>query len=247
MQWTDWRELRLEDEHSSSHRRGVHDLAKRLANVSQSIVIREEREPEGVSDVMGDEEPGVVELVAVAEEAWPRFTTALANLGEELEHVTGIAAKWSPRVERAATKGAGPALLAFRDLSRELDEPTTRIERFGTEYATELVKIDPAVLSLIRLAEIGQWTDDDARDTFTAIKEMRRAVDEALGQLEELATTLDQTATLSKDLRRPLRRMRAGLKTVLDGRAVIEEWERRVRKVEEGWKSTEEDAGTSSG
>jgi len=48
-------------------------------------------------------------------------------------------------------------------------------------------------------------------------------------------TVLDQTATLSRDLRRPLKRMKGGVQAVLDGQAVIQEWERRAHKVEDGW------------
>ena len=69
----------------------------------------------------------------------------------------------SPSIEQAASKGAGPALVVFKKVASAFDGPTREIEGLGTEYASELVKIDPAVLSMIRMAELSE-PDGDSRE-----------------------------------------------------------------------------------
>jgi hypothetical protein len=233
MQWVDWRKLRLEAEDSPAYREEVHRLAGRLAEISASITVREEEARELPRAEAGDDDPGVVELVAEAEPAMLRFTEALEQLGPEMSAVGDIADAWSPRLERAAAKGAGPALLVFRGLANDLDAPAGRIHELGARWASELVTIDPAVLSLIRLAEAGYWSDAESREFFSAIHEMKHAADEALAELRGLVSVIDQTGELSRDLRRPRKRMKEGLRSILDGQAILDEWDRRARQVED--------------
>lgn len=246
MQSVDWRDLRLEDEHASKHRRQVHVLAKRLVDANAAIASREEQQETEVSDPDDEDAPGHLELVAIAEEAMPRFTDVLERIEGELEKLEAIADKWAPSIEQAAAKGAGPALVVFKKVASSFEGPAQEIKSLGIEYAGELVKIDPAVLSMIRMAELSE-PDDDSKELFEGIRTLNGAADEALAALRGLVDVLDQTAMLSKDLRKPLRHMRKGLQSILDGQAVIQEWERRASRVEEQWARAGSSSDPSSG
>jgi hypothetical protein len=75
-------------------------------------------------------------------------------------------------------------------------------------------------------------TSSEVRELFGSIKEMVGAAREAAISTEELVAQLESTTTLSRDLRKPVRRMQAGLRGFLDGRAVFEEWGKLIEKFE---------------
>lgn len=230
MQWDDWRELRLEAPESPAYRKRVNQLAQRLASVRSAEDYPRDKSPVGVAAPAEDEEsPGAVELMAEAEEAFPRFNAALEEIASQLSRVTELGENWNPKIDRASSKGAGAALAAFKGFSRALSGPALEIERHGKSFASELVIIDPAILSLIRLVELGVWDADDVTSLADGIARMKLASDEALADLQSLLDMIDALGHLSKDLRVPLRSMRIGVKTVLDARTVLAEWERRMQ------------------
>jgi hypothetical protein len=104
-QYVDWRELRLEDPASPDHRKGVHRLALRLVEISETVGARPVTIPEegrearlaeasaaisgraGVPDderQVVSEEPGLLDVLAEAETALPRWNETIGELGEAL-------------------------------------------------------------------------------------------------------------------------------------------------------------------
>ena len=92
MQWEDWRDLRLEREDSSAHRRAVNGLATRLGEIGRQAT--EQIEEVGVATTPEVNEAGILDLVAEAEKAWPRFNRVLEDLGGEMEMVGAMADEW---------------------------------------------------------------------------------------------------------------------------------------------------------
>jgi hypothetical protein len=239
--WIDWRQRRLFDEGSAEVRGGLDEMARRLAEIAQSVsrvpdnvaakALPAAAHSEGTSEE-ADDAPGVIELMADAEGAWPRLNEALTGITTQIEAAGHIVHEWSPKLERATNKGAGPALLVFGEIAKGLDAPATRIETLGKQYASELTRIDPAVLVMLRSVEMGESSQAEAQELLDSIHSLNAAADEALVELRSLVQTLDQVGALSRDLRRPLRKMREGVKNVLDGQAVLQEWDRRVSEIE---------------
>lgn len=234
MQWDDWRQLRLEGRDSPAYRKRVNELARRLADISSSLAERDEVVgTEFAVAEAGEDEPGLVELMAAAEVAMPRFNATMDALMDELNQIAEIAGGWGPKIERAANKGAGASMHVFGQVAKALSEPSERVNALGKQYANELVTIDPAILSLIRFAHAGVWESKDAAELFAGIRELKKNSDEVLVQLRDLVTVLDQTAALSRDLRRPVRQLREGLQGVMDSSAIIEEWDRRASQTDD--------------
>jgi hypothetical protein len=233
MQWDDWRELRLEGQDSPAYRKQVNHLAWRLVKISRSLAERDEAVgAELAKAVTGEDEPGLVELMAAAEAAMPRFNATMDALMGELNQMGEIAEGWVPKIARATSKSAGASMHAFAQLATALSEPAERVNALGKQYANELVTIDPAILSLIRFAQAGGWDPSDAAELFANIRELRDVSERALAELRKLVAVLDQTAGLSRDLRRPVWQLRDGLKGVLDSSAIIEEWDRRASQAD---------------
>jgi hypothetical protein len=238
-QWVDWRKLGLRDEGSAEFRQGLRGMAQRLAGIAERVsavpdaVAASPAPPSGGEPGEAEEsEPGVVELLVEADKAMPRFQRALDGLGQEIKRIEEVTTEWTPRLERAAAKGPGPAMAVFGQIANALDPSAARIEELGQEYANELVTIDPAVQSLIRMVETGLQSREDATETLDGIRELNVVSGEAVSQLTELLNTMDQVASLSRDLRRPLRRMRTGLRNIVDGHEVLAEWGRRVDQLD---------------
>lgn len=242
-QWEDWRDARLEDHASSMFRRSVNKLATRLALVAARVRDRPDVGPRFPSGVVTQEveergePPGVVDLLAKGEEALPKLGPLMASSGEIVKSIGSLMERATRRIEESDSRGKGYAgrLTVSRQLAEELEDPASQLERLGEEFASLLVDIDPAILTIVRLVEAdpNQYeTSSEIRELFGSIKEMVGAAREAAISTEELVAQLESTTTLSRDLRKPVRRMQAGLRGFLDGRAVFEEWGKLIEKFE---------------
>jgi hypothetical protein len=122
----------------------------------------------------GEDDPGLVELMAEAELAMPRYNATMDALTGELDQIAEIVQGWSPKIERAASKSAGASIRVFAEVAKALSQPAERVNALGTQYAKELVTIGPAILSLIRFAHAGVWGPEDAAELFAGIRELQR-------------------------------------------------------------------------
>lgn len=229
-QFVKWSELRLLDEASEDYRKAVNSLAIRLVEVAATIEAR----PVEAAAPDEDDELGVVDLMAEAEAALPRWTAVIEELGpvaEEIGHAMNRAA------ERAATsdargKGFAGRLVALAQLAAEIDPLADRLLALGTDYASEVVTIDPGILTLIRAAETESVGDDEARGNFC---ELFRSIEYAGAGTREMVANVEGAIDgvrsmlgLSRNLRPPLRKMEDGMRRVVDAQRVIEEWMRLI-------------------
>jgi hypothetical protein len=158
----------------------------------------------------------------------------LSEMAELLELVGDLTTRASEEMAAADARGAGFAgrLRATQNLAGELAEPAERIERLGHAYAAELVKADPAVLEMLDL--ISEASPEEARgaeEFVETVRVMTDATTETLEQLQDFVSVLDSTATLSRSLRRPLKLVRTGVRGILDGKTITDEWARRAQAI----------------
>jgi len=125
-------------------------------------------------------------------------------------------------------------------LTNALVEPAGEIERLGQAYAAELVKLDPAVLTLIDAVAAADVTElDEAEEFFESIQGLTGSAGETIDQLDLFVSSMDDVARLSRGLRKPLRQMKSGLRGVIDGRALMDEWDRRIAGVSQNFDELE--------
>lgn len=251
-QWQDWQELRLEDTVSPAYRRGVNELATRLKEVAAAVVARpvgdlaeedrgakleEAREAIAVAghhvvDTAEGEELGLVDVLAEAEEALPRMTGILEEMGEVLEEIGRLAEEGTAALEQSNAAGEGFAkrLRIIRDFSTRLDAPSERLLGLSSRYASELRSVDTGFVALIGLAESAETPEDRAAaaEFFDVVREMSRAARETVAMIRDFYETLGGLASYSRDLRRPVQRIQEALQRVMDGQAVMDDWVRRI-------------------
>jgi TIR domain len=233
----DLRDVRLLDETSSEYRTAVHRLAARLAEITEQLTVTVPAEPAGpplaeaTNGGATDDSPGLLEVLAAGEAAAPRLADALDAISEQINIVGDLMERAAEDMRRSDARGAGFAgrLRVSERVARELQEPSQKIADLGHVYASELVTLDPAMLTLLDAARDAAPEDAASATEFIAsIQSLWRNAETALGALSELVAAADEAASVSRTVRQPLRQMRAGLQGVLDGQSILEEWKKRA-------------------
>jgi TIR domain len=236
-QWEDWRDLRFEDVTSSSYRRGVARLARRLVDAGQQVIAQEPKVPvapdQAETPADGDEEElGTLDLLVIAEDAMPRLATTLNDLLPEIELVGQLAQKAAEDIQRSDQQGKGAAgrLAVSRKLAQDLASRANRILELANTYTTLLYDVDRGITTVIRQApeeiksdpsERGQW------NTFSeVITSLAATTNESMEGIRGLTDNLEKAEAVSRDLRPPVRNLRKGLTILAEGTAVIDEWKR---------------------
>jgi hypothetical protein len=236
-QWEDWRELKFSDVDSSEYRRGVARLAERLveanmraeeANVAAAALELE------TSTEDGDDSPGVLDRLAIAEETLPQWQTTLETISEEITRIGRVVQESAEEMEKADAKGGGFAarLTIARKLSQRMREPSERIWSFGNEFASQLHQVDTGIRAMIEQASVEAHESPESRADictfFNSVQEMSVATHEGLGAIESMVDSISPVEAMSRDLRAPLRRLRQGLTLMLEARGVADEWVRLI-------------------
>lgn len=242
IQYEDWRDLRLVDERSAEYRQGVNRLARRLAEIATKVAeapVTAVTTPDGpVGEGLEDlTEPGTMDLLAAGEEALPKWSATIQEFPPLLERLNLLTNAAAERIQRSDAQGKGFAgrLLVARQLAADLAPVAAGILKLGQRYAAELVDIDPSMLALVRAASesasqenVNEEEINSVRELFQNLELLVRASRENADALSNLVRLLGDNASLSRDLRPVLRQIQAGLRHVLDGQAVMEEWHRRI-------------------
>lgn len=238
-QWEDWRDLRFEDRTSSAYRRGVARLAQRLVDANQTIITEDLRASEtatplDVSSDDGEEEPGMLDLLALGEEAIPRMAAAINDLTPEIETIGNLAQKAVEDIQRSDQQGKGFAarLAISRKLAQDMSAPADRILSLANTYTASLYDADRGVTTFIRHEPEEIKTDPSAKDVWAtfaqSITELAAFTNEAVVGIQALTEGLEIAESMSRDLRPVARKIRQGLIIISEGAAVINEWKRLV-------------------
>ena len=238
-QWEDWRDLRFADPASESYRRATARLAERLVRANRTAEKAEVeaaaiavQQPESDTDVS----PGVLDRLAAAEEALPRWQETLQAIGEEIQAIGQLMQEATSDMERGEVQGKGFAarLAVARRTAKSLAEPVDRIWSFGKAFASQLHEVDQGFRTIIQRvpAELAESPDskDDVCGFFEVVRNLATAAQDGLGAVQGMIDAIAPIESMSRDLRPPLRRLRQGLTIMVEAREVTEDW---VRLIEE--------------
>jgi TIR domain len=239
-QWEDWRDLRFEDANSSTYRRAVARLAKRLADINQQILSEETALPEvpanlGPPDPIGSgDEPGTLDLIVIAEEAMPQLAATIGEIGPEIGTVGDLAQKATQEIQRADQQGKGFAarLPVIRRLAQDLSAPADHLLELANRYTKTLYEVDYGIRAVIAHAPTEVKNDPSAKsqwvDFANVIAQLAAATQQSTESIQGMTEGLSQSEMISRDLRPPLQRLRRGLTILIEGSAVIKEWKTLV-------------------
>lgn len=235
-QWEDWREIRFSDLDSGQYRKAVFDLASKLADANRRV----ERfrgpipsEPT-TANLDPDDLPGILDVVAKTEEAFPLFAKTLSGLTTDIGQIGQIFSEATEEMNRdPALASSFAARLSFaRTVSERLREPIERVWANGQDYVRLLNDIDEGLRFVIEVspAEVNSGTASvtDVREFFATIHQLSDTGREAMTGVRSLREAVFPLDHISRDLRAVLRRLGQGLTIILETADVFEGWERKM-------------------
>ncbi|HME02221.1 MAG TPA: toll/interleukin-1 receptor domain-containing protein [Solirubrobacteraceae bacterium] len=241
--YEDWRDLCMEDVSSAEYRKGVRRLAQRLVNVVRDLTgpsqpgVDADSEPgEGLQDA-DDDEPGLVELLAEGEDAIPEWSRVIQATTPEIEKIGILAQGATEEMARSDEKGEGAKgrlRVAIR-LAEQMKPHAEAILRLGQHNANLLLKVDPAITTLLGQVEADPETASQTEgvpEFIESIKGLAQSGKDAVDELRGLSASFDRTAQLSRTLRPSIRDLQTGLRSFTDAQTIYEEWDARIASIE---------------
>ena len=239
-QWRDLREVRLEDQRSSVYRKAVSGLAGEIAMRAAEVAASVQDLPRPVDSLTAEPfdasegEPGFLELLADGDDAVEAITTLMNLLSTDIQTVGTMASDAAGELRSAAEKGQGTkrALVITERFAHNLSPLAKQMEERGQEFTRLLSMLDSGTQIRLGLLEASESPLDDQQVGYLVeIEEVAGSADEAVNALEELVSSIDPIAEMSRSLRAPARKMRSGLQGIIDGRALMNEWGVRARRI----------------
>lgn len=253
----DWRNLRLLDETIQPYRVAVHRLAKQLLDFrrerdsSGPLAInpaKEEDEDEGESGgVPRAPEPatepgksierspaadkGILELLSEGEEAFPRIVETLSAIAPQIELVGELATSATKEMGESDQSGKGfrGRLAVMNRLAKRLADPASKLERLTSQYAADLLVLDPAMTNLVQLAASqSKENPTEVEEFFSMVAGMVDSSGKAAEGIKGMIAAMDGNTNFSRELDEPLRRMRTSLQSMVDGHQMVETWQVKI-------------------
>jgi hypothetical protein len=232
-QWENWQELRFLEVTSEGYRRGVDRLATRLVEANRqaeaaTVAVAVQADMESAEDV--DEPPGVIDMLASAEETLHKLPETTGQITQEIVLIGQIMQENTESIRRANAQGQGfsARLILARQMANRLKEPVEHIWTLSNRYASQLHEIDTGVRMLIERARTEVGENPDAKvnfcDFFESILGMVSATREAMEKAQVMIQSAEPLEKLSRDIRPVMRQLRQGLTIQVAANEVCQEW-----------------------
>lgn len=237
MQYEDWRQLRFEAEDSPVHRRSVSRLVNRLVAITAMAHAQRADGPHAAAEDMREDEFCTLDIVASLEQAIPRWGKAFEGLGAAMSAIDSaterIAADDLRFESLDLSAGAATAKQAvLRRYAEEISAPTQDMLDCASEFAAEVIGINPGILTLIRAAENAD-EDHPAEDFVDFACDLILVLSKRIRHNIETVRAYSMNMSLlskgSRVLRPPVATVGAAIQRANDGFELLEEWERRIR------------------
>ncbi len=235
-QYVDWRELKWLDKSDGAYRRALAGLAKRLYGIASEF---DERQLPTIDHSLDPEDddsaPGVIDLLAEGEEAVPRWIANLQNFTGLIQRIGEFAQDAAGRITKSDESGNGFAgrIRIFRSLAADLAGPADEAVLLGEEYSALLTAMDPAIRTLIEYSFSPQVEKTERNQIAEFLRQIEALSVRSHDNKESLSGFVDTfrgPAKMSKDLRPSFRKIEAGLRHVVDGDAVIQQWNLAIQQ-----------------
>lgn len=235
IQWRSWTAFRFADRSAGEYRQAVHDLAQELDHRIRTVekvdvaAVMAER-----AEAAADSEAGTLDKIAALEVAMPRWSKTLEAITAQMEGIGLIMDQATSDLGRGDRQGKGAAarLVVARRVAQELETPVSEIEHLGQQFAVDLAEIDSGVRTLLeegalqvtQAGGVDNVSLDEYCDFVGSIRLLADATKEGLGSVEGMISAVQNLERMSKDMRSPVRRLRASLTAMMEARETTAGW-----------------------
>lgn len=232
-QWEDWTDLRHAAQNSEVYSRTLSKMAERIkraneaadrvdaSQIAKAMAEEQEVEPEGGEgrlEVLARMESDMSSWVPLMEDV----AVGLQDMGEVATQSTAKMAT-DPRANTFAGK-----LLIVRETATRLQDPASRIETAGMEFAQKVSSVDDGVRIIIDSAPAEVNADPDSREAFETFFDQIRSlglvtktVDE---QLSGFITAIVPLQKQSRDLKKPVQAATNGVTRIRAALGIVNDW-----------------------
>lgn len=247
-QWADWRSVELEGVESSVYRKAVDQLAQQLLDRIESADSKPEESPrppkksdgEAASTVgptdeaeIAEEPPGVLDELAEAEESFERIVSEIEEIGGIIDEVGHASSEATASLESNPEASFAERLEITRELGQRLEAPGVRLENLTKSFLEDLVRIDPMMVFVFHAIREGQAEPSHAAEQLRLIDVMANQANQGLGSAEELAKSMEGVGGISKELRKPVRRISTALRQLADARGTFRRWQSEAMRIQQ--------------
>lgn len=240
----DWRDKRFEELHSSIYRRSVYELAERLSSINENIEVKPARPTDEPSDttaspksphisirsatpVLADEEDGFLDKIAGMETAFADWTSIMNSINDEVSEVSRLTVDATAELNTLPSQlGVASRLPVFKKLAGKLDPHAENISELGNNFTEEAYKVDQGVRAIVEFYKLstGPNKDVEAANFKKSILDLNVSAQEGLNGLMSMLDSMEPIEAMSRDMRRPLRKIRRGVTSMNESRNIIEDW-----------------------
>lgn len=179
-------------------------------------------EPDDVDDT--DDGPGVVELLAEAEQAIVHISEVLGDAVARNQEIGAITQDAADEMNRPTNSSFAARLQISRALATSLEGPARELERLANEYFLDVERIDYLVRFVVTQIENGELQASDMEEFLT---DMRGLVTAAEGSLVGVTSMRDAARGLRKmssSLKVPSEIIEQALNRQIGGTRKVMEW-----------------------
>lgn len=139
------------------------------------------RSAEVEEELLGDEEAGIIDLLAEGEEATTHMSMVLDGAGEWMAAIGELVKSFGEQVTESDSKGKGFAgrLLLARQLAENLTDPVKTLEESSNEFSSDVQSMDAMVTYVIDRVRSGEEDPSEVATFFSSLKGLIDAADDA--------------------------------------------------------------------
>lgn len=196
---------------------------------------------EVVARVVEDETPGFLELIAEMEDAYPRVTGRLEEIGGVIQQMGTVASAGSEEFQaeqKGRTSSAKTRLLIVRKFAESLDRPAAELENLAADYEQELARVDRGISYLLDRLEVEPQLLSEAPGFPDSISRLASSAREALDSVEGLGSIIVNLGSADRILRTRTSRIATALNRVVSSSAPIFTWNQRLQQTIEARKKS---------
>lgn len=180
-----------------------------------------DRQRAELAEAPEETEPGFLEVLAQAEEAFPKMNQALQEMTVITQEFGALAEQGTREMEESESRGEGAKgrLLAAIRFAERLDDPLKRFERLASGYRAEVEVIRPAMDFLLDQVEQRQYEDLEVQaisEGLSAFKTLGETTKEALVGISGFRDSLAPIANAARPVRSRVRPLEKAINIVIE-------------------------------
>lgn len=197
---------------------------------AESVALAVERSHETEEMDAGDDEPGIMDMLAEGE-------AALGEVSGTLDEMTGISGQIGQLMNEsiarikesdAKKKGFAGRLIVARQLAHSLAEPTGLFEGLANDYVGSVAKLDAMVDYILRRMEEDPAEAEDGQGFLRAVIKLADAVDGVAVSVAHFREGAVGLRKLAKDLAPASKTIERSLNRYASGNTTISGWRGRI-------------------